>query len=147
MALASEADVEDALGRSLALTEDVSTLLEEASDLVAGYLGYTPDPVPSPVARVVATMVVAVITKPATTTADYGASGYNVARESATVKVGTESATTTGPWLTASLKMRLKPYRTAKSRSVFSIDTAPNATSPTNADMPPYAGSDGWGVE
>ena len=48
MTLASEVDVESALGRDLAETEDVSTLLEEASDLVAGYLGYTPDPVPSP---------------------------------------------------------------------------------------------------
>lgn len=125
MSLASDSDVENALGRSLTESEDVSTLLEEASDLVAGYLGYTPDPVPSPVARVVATMVAAVLTKPATTTADYGAAGYNVARESAAVKIGVESATTTGPWLTASLKMRLKPYRTSATRSVFSIDLAP----------------------
>ena len=125
MALASEDNVEDALGRPLASSEDVSVLLEEASDLVVGYLGYTPDPVPSPVARVVATMVAAVVTKPATNNADYGSNGYNVARESMTVKVGVESATTTGPWLTAALKMRLKPYRTAATRSVFSIDLAP----------------------
>ena len=109
----------------MASSEDVSVLLEEASDLVVGYLGYTPDPVPSPVARVVATMVAAVVTKPATNNADYGSNGYNVARESMTVKVGVESATTTGPWLTAALKMRLKPYRTAATRSVFSIDLAP----------------------
>jgi hypothetical protein len=126
MPLASEADVENALGRSLTSTEDVSTLLEEASDLVVGYLGYTPDPVPTPVARVAATMVAAVLTKPALTVADYnqgGANsiGYNTVRESASVRVGVESATTTGPWLTASLKMRLRPYRTAATRSVFSI--------------------------
>jgi hypothetical protein len=121
MALASEADVESALGRDLGEAEDVSTLLEEASDLVCGYLGYTPDPVPDPVARVAATMVAAVLTKPATNNAEYGSNGYNVIRESMTVKVGVESATTTGPWLTASLKMRLRPFRTAASRSVFSI--------------------------
>lgn len=124
MALASEDNVEEALGRPLASSEDVSTLLEEASDLVAGYLGYTPDPVPSPVARVIGTMVAAVLTKPATNNADYGSNGYNVARESMTVKVGVESATTTGPWLTAAIKMRLRPYRTAATRSVFSIDPA-----------------------
>ncbi len=123
MPLASEDDVENALGRPLASSEDVTTLLEEASDLVVGYLGYTPDPVPDPVSRVVATMISAVLTKPATNNADYGSNGYNVARESMTVKVGVESATTTGPWLTAALKMRLKPYRTAATRSVFSIQT------------------------
>lgn len=125
MPLASEDDVENALGRPLASSEDVTTLLEEASDLVVGYLGYTPDPVPSPVSRVVATMIAAVLTKPATNNADYGSNGYNVARESMTVKVGVESATTTGPWLTAALKLRLKPYRAAATRSVFSIDLAP----------------------
>lgn len=127
MALASEGHVEDALGRPLGSSEDVTSLLEEASDLVCGYLGYTPDPVPDPVARVTAAMVVAVLTKPATTTADYQASGYNVMREVAAVKVGVESATTTGPWLTAALKMRLRPYRSAKTRSVFSIDLAPGS--------------------
>jgi hypothetical protein len=129
--------------------EDVSSLLEEASDLVVGYLRYTPDPVPAPVARVVATMVVAVLNKPSTTSADFGtliSAGYNTAKETMPVKVGVESATTTGPWLTASLKMRLRPYRTAKSSGVFMINTAPNATSPTNADMPAYAGDDWWGV-
>ena len=121
MPLASEADVENAIGRSLLEAEDVSTLLEEASDLVCGYLGYTAVAVPDPVARVAATMVAAVLTKPATNNAEYGSNGYNVIRESMTVKVGVESATTTGPWLTASLKMRLRPYRSAATRSVFSI--------------------------
>lgn len=125
MALASASDVEAALGRALAEDEDVSTLLDEASDLVAGYLGYAPDPAPLPVARVVASMVVAVMNKPAVNSADYGVNGYNVARESMPVKVGVESATTTGPWLTAALKMRLRPYRSAATRSVFSIDLAP----------------------
>lgn len=137
MALASEADVEAALGRELTDAEDVSTLLETASDLVCGYLGYEPDPAPEPVARVVADMVAAVVSKPATTTADYQATGYNVMREAATIRVGVESQTSTGPWLTAALKMRLKPYRSAKTRGAFSIDTAPNATSDFS-NLPPY---------
>jgi hypothetical protein len=83
-------------------------------------------------------MVAAVLTKPATNSADYGANGYNVARETMPVKVGVESATTTGPWLTASLKQRLRPYRTAAGRGVFSIDLAPNAAAPTTTDY-------GWG--
>lgn len=121
MALASEVHVEDALGRALSVSEDVSTLLEEASDLVIGYLGYEPDPVPAPVRRVVATMVVAVLTKPAVTAADYQASGYNTSRETAAVRVGVESQTTSGPWLTAALKARLRPYRSHKTRGVYSI--------------------------
>ena len=123
MALASNSDVESALGRALTDDEDVSTLLEEASDLVVGYLGYTPDPAPSPVARVVATMVVAVLNKPSTTTANYDATGYSTSREYAEVHVGVESATTSGPWLTAALRMRLKPFRIYTTRSVFSIKT------------------------
>lgn len=123
MALASEEDVENALGRPLGSSEDVSTLLETASDLVIGYLGQEPDPVPEPVARVVADMVAEVLTKPATNTADYGANGYNVARESMPVKIGVESATTSGPWLTRSLKTRLQPYRNAGSRTAFSVST------------------------
>lgn len=124
MALASDADVEAALGRVLTEAEDVSTLLETASDLVCGYLGYTPDPVPDPVARVVANMVAAVMVKPSTTTADYQASGYNVSREFANVRVGVESQTSTGPWLTAALRMRLRPFRRG-GRTAFSIDLAP----------------------
>lgn len=147
MALATEDDVENALGRALTSSEDVSTLLESASDRVVGYLRFTPDPVPAPVARVVGEMVAAVLTKPAVTTSDYGANGYNVQREVATVRVGQESATTTGPWLTKSQKLVLNQFRTAKSFGAFSIDPAPNATSPTSADMPPYAGDNGWGIE
>jgi len=137
MALASEADVEAALGRELTEAEDVTTVLETASDLVCGYLCYEPDPVPDPVCRVVADMVAAVVQKPATTTADYQASGYNVLREASVVRVGIESSTSTGPWLTAALKMRLRPYRNNKTRRVFSIDTAPNATSDFS-NLPTY---------
>jgi hypothetical protein len=89
----------------------VSNQLEQATDLVAAYLGNEPHPVPGAVARVVATMVAAVFSKPSITVADYDASGYSTAREAAGVYVGTESATTSGPWLTNALRERLKPYR------------------------------------
>ncbi len=113
MALATSADVVAALGRSLTATETtaVSNQLDQASDLVVGYLGQYPDPVPGAVARVVATMVAAVFDKPAVTTADYDASGYSTASEYARVAVGNESATTSGPWLTNALRKRLQPYR------------------------------------
>jgi len=111
MALATVDDVEAALGRSLTSTEDVDTLLEEASDLVVAWLRVTPDPVPAAVARAVATMVVACVDKPEVTATDYNAGGYNTSQSQTAIRVGVESATTTGPWLTASLKERLRPYR------------------------------------
>ena len=113
MAYATSSDVVAALGRSLTTAESVSVSnqLEQATDLVAAYLGNEPDPVPGAVARVVATMVAAVFSKPSITVADYDASGYSTAREAAGVYVGTESATTSGPWLTNALRERLKPYR------------------------------------
>jgi len=121
MALASESEVEAALGRDLTEGEDVTSLLERASDRVVGYLRHTPDPVPDPVARIVGEMVAAVLTKPAVNNSDYGANGYNVIRESMTVKIGNESATTTGPWITRSQKLVLDMYRNFKTRGVFSI--------------------------
>lgn len=113
MAYATSSDVVAALGRSLTAAESVSVSnqLDQATDLVAAYLGNEPDPVPGAVARVVATMVAAVFSKPSITVADYDASGYSTAREAAGVYVGTESATTSGPWLTNALRERLKPYR------------------------------------
>lgn len=115
MALAASADVVAALGRSLTAAETtaVANQLDQASDLVVGHLGGWPDPVPGPVARVVATMVAAVFDKPAITTADYDATGYSTSREYAEVRVGAESATTSGPWLTNALRARLRPYRRA----------------------------------
>jgi len=115
MAYATSSDVVAALGRSLTTAESVSVnnQLDQATDLVAAYLGTEPNPVPDAVKRVVATMVAAVFDKPSITIADYDASGYSTAREAAGVHVGMESATTSGPWLTNALKERLKPYRIA----------------------------------
>lgn len=113
MAFATSVDVVAALGRSLTSAESaaVDNQIDQATDLVVGYLGGIPDPVPGAVTRVVATMVAAVFNKPANITSDYNASGYNVSREVATVQVGVESATTSGPWLTNALRTRLSPYR------------------------------------
>lgn len=58
--LAAAADVVARLGRPLTDDEQgrVDGLLEEASDLVVGFLGCTPtDPIPGPVVRVVSRMV------------------------------------------------------------------------------------------
>lgn len=121
MALATEDHVEDALRRTLTSSEDVSTLLESASDRVVGYLGYTPDPVPAPVARVVGEMVAEVLNRPGVTNADYQASGYNVSRETPSVHVGNESRTTIGPWISKSQRVVLDRFRTSKTRGVFSI--------------------------
>jgi hypothetical protein len=88
-------------------------LLDQATDLVVGYgIDVAINPVPGAVTRVVASMVVAVFTKPSINIADYDASGYRSSSETASVRVGMESATTEGPWLTNSQKMRLNPYRT-----------------------------------
>lgn len=126
MALATEDDVTDTLGRELTDAEAavVAPQLDRASDLVTAYLGGTPDPVPEPVTRVVADMVIAVLLKPSVLTADYQAGGYNTSREAAVVHVGTESATTIGPWLTKAWRQRLAPYM-MRGGHAYSIDTTP----------------------
>lgn len=113
MALATSGDVVTVLGRSLTSAESavVASLLDRASDRVFGYLGRWPDPVPGPVARVVAEMVQAVFDKPSVTVANYDASGYSTSREYAQVTEGVESATTSGPWLTKSQKTVLNLFR------------------------------------
>jgi hypothetical protein len=113
VALATDDDVVAVLGRSLTSSENnrVDYLLEEASDLVVSYINQTPNPVPGAVKRAVASMVAAVFLKPSISTADYSASGYKESQEFAQVHVGTESATTTGPWLTKALRQRLNPFR------------------------------------
>ena len=115
MTLATSANVASALGRTLTATEtsNVANMIEQASDLVVGYLGHYPDPAPAPIARAVATMVAAVFDKPTVTTADYDASGYSTSREYARVAVGVESQSASGPWLTKGLKQRLAPFRQA----------------------------------
>lgn len=111
MALATPQDVEAVLGRPLTSPEQgkVGGQLEAASDLVVGYLHPCPIPSPTPAAisRVVAEMVAALILRPTTPLPEgattLGAGVYNLGLA--------EGATTSGPWLTEKLKVRLRPYR------------------------------------
>lgn len=120
--LATQADVESALGRFLTESEDVTWVLRTASDRVAAYLGGRPDPVPPEVSAVVADVVVAIITKPAVNTADYNAGGYYQQRETATLQLSPDSVTNTGPWLSKEHKARLRYFRIRG--KAFSVNTS-----------------------
>lgn len=83
-------------------------LLAEASDLVDGHLypSTVPTPTPGAITRVVAAMAAAVLARPSTLlpeTQSLTADGFGV-----TFTPGTGSP---GPYLTAGLKARLRPYR------------------------------------
>lgn len=109
MALATPEDVEAALGRALteAEQEAVANQLEEASDLVLGYLKCPPViPTPDAIVRVVASIVAALLNRPKTQplNAEQMSAGPYGTRF-------TEGSTSGGPWLTSALKMRLAPYR------------------------------------
>lgn len=113
MPLAAQADVEEILGRPLTTEEAqlVNSQLEEASDLVIGelYPCPIPDPTPEAITRVVAAMVAALIQRLTDSPGlpeganSLGAGPYNVGFS--------EGATSAGPWLTAKLKTRLRPFR------------------------------------
>lgn len=109
MALATEADVEAALKRSLSGDESDSVAidLESASDLVLGYLNCElPDPTPGAVVRVVADIVAALYSSAASMpqNVDSLAAGPYSMRF-------TDGSTSKRPWLTAALRQRLRPYR------------------------------------
>jgi len=109
MALATPADVEAILGRPLTAEEAarVASQLDEASDLVLGYLRCPPPtPTPEAIVRVVAAMVTALITRPSSTpmNAEQVTAGAYSQRF-------IDGSTSSGPWLTGALKMRLAPYR------------------------------------
>lgn len=115
--LASQADVEAALGRSLtpAETTQINSLLGEASDLIIGHLGCDPTdpdadpPVPATVTRVAARMVARVFGQASQA---FGSEGTTetVGPFSRTVRFA--SGTTSGaPWVTNADKVSLRPYR------------------------------------
>lgn len=130
MALATQADVAALLG-SLTADEQTRTdpLLDEASDLVIGYLGCDPtdpdtDEVPGPVVRVTARMVARVFSQArAGGSADSATAETNIAGPFQ--KVRSFGASTSGtPWLAASDKTKLKPYKC--DADAYSINTAPS---------------------
>ncbi|ASR85215.1 head-to-tail adaptor [Mycobacterium phage SirPhilip] len=90
----------------------VDDLLQEASDLVTGHLwpSEVPTPTPGPICRVVATMAATVLTRPREIlpeTASLQADGFGV--------TFTPGGNSPGPYLTAALKARLRPYRSGVS--------------------------------
>lgn len=108
MSLADIDDLELVLGREL--TPDEATraglLLEEASDLVVGYLGWEPIPdvIPGAVVRVVAQIAATALTAPQSpypegTTASAGPYSFKWGGDSSNL------------YLTNALKLRLRPYR------------------------------------
>ena len=110
MSLAIQDDVRAALRRDLTENEEVGieALLEEASDLVRGYLHpyQIPTQTPSPIVRVVASMAAAVLSRPTAIlpeTQSLTADSYGV--------TFADGATSPGPRLTAAFKERLRPYR------------------------------------
>lgn len=119
-ALATADDVTAALGRALTTEETAQApaLLDEASDLVLGYLGADPtdtttDPatVPGAVSRVVARMVARVFGQTATTDA-FGSEGTTETMGPFSQTVRFAAGTTSGqPWLAATDKVALRPYR------------------------------------
>lgn len=109
--LATTADVEAVLGETLSTPP--TALLDEASDLIIGFLGCDPSdpgPTPGPVVRVVARMVARVIERGTSGADEATQVGQTVGPFSQQVSYadGTRSG---GPWLSASDKMRLRPYR------------------------------------
>ncbi|MGQ9349722.1 hypothetical protein [Mycolicibacterium gilvum] len=111
MTLATSQDVQTALGRELTADETaaVAGLLDEATDLVVGYLHpfEVPTPVPAAIVRVVASMTAAVLLRPASI--PHEATQLTADVFSASFAPGTTSP---GPYLTAALKARLRPFRT-----------------------------------
>ena len=91
---------------------DAADLLDEASDLVEGHLwpSTVPDPIPPAITRVVATAAALALTRPTEIlpeTQSLQADGFGV--------TFTPGGNTPGPYLTAALKQRLRPYRSGMS--------------------------------
>lgn len=114
MAFADQDDVEAALGRDLTPAEEASvdTLLEEAADLLIGYLGCTPEtPYPDAVVRVNARMVARVYGQ-AAAGAPVGASQVQQTAGPFSQGVSFPQGVSNGaPWLSATDKIALRPYR------------------------------------
>lgn len=115
MGFASSADVASALGRSLSSAEGSAapTLLDEASDMLVGYLGQSPNPVPDPVKRVCARMVARVLAQAASSAAPVvGASQVQQTVGPFSQSASFAAGTATGaPWVSAADRVALRPFR------------------------------------
>lgn len=122
MTLAADPDVVARLGRPLTTDENgrVDGLLDEASALVEGWLGFTPDPVPSAVTIVTSRMVARALTAstpiPGLTDQQMTAGVYGV-----TQRFSADSSSG-GVWLTRQDKIMLRPY--GKRGMVMNFPTA-----------------------
>lgn len=127
MALATADDVNktmlSAAGRALTDAERANLaagdLLDEATDLVVGYLYPNPVPTPTPdtIVRVVALMATAVINRPSSMVPN--AQSLNASAYGVTFEAGT---TNPGPYLTQALKLRLAPFRGNNGMSVVGLE-------------------------
>jgi hypothetical protein len=108
--LATQDDVRAALRRELTATEEewIGAVLDEASDLVAGYLDpfQIPSPTPPQIARVVASMAAAVLNRPASILPDT----QSLTAHTYGVQFAPGS-TSPGPYLTDGFKKRLRPFK------------------------------------
>lgn len=112
MALAASPDVVARLGRPLTTDETarVTGLLDEASELVRGWMRCVPDPVPDAVKIVVSRMVARVFAagssgvEPGVANKQMTAGVYGITR------AYSADATSGGVWLTKQDKTMLRPY-------------------------------------
>jgi len=108
--LVTQDDVRAALRRELTESEQewIEPLLDEAQDLVVGYLSpfQIPVPTPAPIRRVVAAMAAAVLSRPTNILPDT----QSLQADSFGVTFAAES-TSPGPRLTPAFKLRLRQYK------------------------------------
>lgn len=114
MALASLDDVEARLGHAPTVEESVvAALLDEASDLAAAFMRCVPDPVPGEVSRVVARMVVRVLSMGDSVPFGVTQAARNQTAGQVTVsatQMFSAESTQRSPWLTATDKMVLRQF-------------------------------------
>jgi hypothetical protein len=136
---AAASDVENALGRPVDPSIDLTFLLLTASDLVAGYLnGQVPNPVPNMILRVTAEVVANVINRPQTppNPADnaYELGGF-------AYQVGPSSV---GPWLNNSQQERLDLFRAGGlyQLEMFSEIIGTDVSTDITDSFDPFGGTD-----
>ncbi len=132
-ALATRADVVDALGRPLDSDElaKVDGLIDEAGDLVAGHLYPLPPreadgTVPAVVVRVVSRMAARVLEQASSTGGVFGAtSTTDQIGDYSRTRSFTPGTTSGGPWLSRTDRVSLRQIRET---GAFAVDTAPGST-------------------